>query len=58
MDKQEMLLELTRQGQLEIGVNPVGTLHNHNNVTSVRVEGFPSPDAKMMMEAMVRVNGT
>ena len=27
-------------------------------LVSVRVEGFPSPDAKMMMEAMVRVNGT
>ena len=25
---------------------------------SVRVEGFPAPDAKMMMEAMVRANGT
>ena len=24
-------------------------------MTSVRVEGFPSPDAKTMMEAMVRV---
>ena len=30
----------------------MGTLHNHKDVTSVRVEGFPSPDAKMMMEAM------
>ena len=58
LDEQEMLLELTLKGQREIGVSPVGTLHNHNDVTSVRVEGFPSPDAKMMMEAMVRVNGT
>ena len=38
--------------------SPAGTLVNHNDVTSVRVEGFPSPDAKMMMEVMVRVNGT
>ena len=58
MDKQEMVLELTRKGQREIGVSPVGTLHNHNDVTSVRVEGFPAPDAKMMMEVMVIVNGT
>ena len=28
------------------------TLHNRKDVTSVRVEGFPSPDAKTMMEAM------
>ena len=28
------------------------TLHNRKDVTSVRVEGFPSPDAKMMTEAM------
>ena len=53
LDKQEMLLELTRKGQREIGVSPVGTLRNHNDVTSVRVEGFPAPDAKMMMEVMV-----
>ena len=52
LDEQEMLLELTLKGQREIGVSPVGTLRNHNDVTSVRVEGFPSPDAKMMMEAM------
>ena len=58
LDKQEMLLELTLKGQREIGVSPVGTLRNHNDVTSVRVEGFPAPDAKMMMEVMVIVNGT
>ena len=28
------------------------TLHNRKDVTSVRVEGFPSPDAKMMTEAI------
>ena len=58
MDKQEMLLELTRKGQREIGVSPVGTLHNHDDVTSVRVEGFPAPDAKMKMEVMVIVKGS
>ena len=60
MDKQKMLLELMRKGQREIGVSPLGggTLHNRKDVTSVRVEGFPSPDAKTMMEVMVIVNGT
>ena len=33
------------------------TLHNRKDVTSVRVEGFPSPDAKTMMEVMMIVNG-
>ena len=51
-----MLLELMRKGQQEVGVRPparvASTLHNRKDVTSVRVEGFPSPDAKMMMEAM------
>ena len=28
------------------------TLHNRKDVMSVRVEGFPSPDAKMMTEAI------
>ena len=58
LDKQEMLLEPKRKGQREIGVSPVGTLHSHNEVTSVRVEGFPAPDAKMMMEVMVIVKGS
>ena len=54
MDKQKMLLELMRKGQQEVGVRPPGrvasTLHNRKDVTSVRVEGFPSPDAKTMRE--------
>ena len=44
-----------RKGWQETGVSPVGTLHNHKDVTSVRVEDFPSPDAKMMMEVMVKL---
>ena len=42
LDKQKMLLELTLKGQREIGVSPVGTLRNHNDVMSVRVEDFPA----------------
>ena len=55
LDKQEKLLNLTRKGWQETGVSPVGTLHNHKDVTSVRVEDFPSPDAKMMMEVKVKL---
>ena len=58
LDKQEMLLELTLKGQREIGVSPVGTLRNHNDAMSVRVEDFPAPDAKMMMEVMVIAKGS
>ena len=36
----------------------MGTLRNHNDVMSVRVEDFPAPDAKMMMEVMVIAKGS
>ena len=58
LDEQEMLLELTLKGQREIGVSPVGTLRNHNDAMSVRVEDFPAPDAKMVMEVMVIAKGS